>query len=104
MENIDLSDYEAFRPEFDLSPLNLLMLKNVGISGQDIKYVCMNPHTRWANLEGFAPNQCFFKLIGFSRLSSRMLLVALSYQDNKITVHIVEIANEDDIEQDYCGK
>jgi hypothetical protein len=100
MESIDLSDYENFQPEFDLSLLNLLALKTIGILSQDIKDVCLNPRTRWTNLEGFPPDQCFFKLTGFSRLNSRPLLVALSYQENKITIRQVEIANEDDIEKE----
>lgn len=104
MESIDLSDYENFQPEFDLSLLNLLALKAIGILSQDIKDVCQNPRTRWTNLEGFTTDQCVFKLVGFSRLNSRPLLVALSYQENKITVRQVEIANEDDIEKDYCGQ
>lgn len=104
MESIDLSDYENFQPEFDLSLLNLLTLKAIGISSQDIKDTCLNPRTRWTNLDGFPADQCFFKLIGFSRLNSRPLLVALSYQENKITLYQVEVANEDDIEKDYCGQ
>ncbi|MBO0932064.1 hypothetical protein [Fibrella aquatilis] len=104
MEDIDLSDYENFKPDFNLSLLNLMDLKSQGVLSQDIKDVCINPRSRWANLEGFPTEECFFKVIGFSRLNFRPLLVALSYQDNKITVHQVEPANEDDIETDYCGQ
>lgn len=102
MEYIDLSDFERFEPEFDLSRLNLLMLKAQGVLSQDIKDVCQNPRSRWTNLEGSAPDQFLFKVIGFSRLNSRPLLLALSYQDNKIIVRKVDVANEDDIEKDYC--
>ena len=104
MENIDLSDYENFRPEFDLHPLNLRELKDRGVLSQDIKDVCLNSRSRWTNLDGFPPDQYFFKVIGFSRLNFRPLLLALSYQENRITVHQVEVANEDDIEKDYCGQ
>ncbi len=104
MEDIDFSDYEDFKPDFNLFRLNLKDLKDKGVLSQDIKDVCVNPRSRWANLENFPTDECFFKVIGFSRLNFRPLLVALSYQDNMITVHQVEVANEDDIEADYCGQ
>ena len=104
MEYIDLSDFERFEPEFNLSRLNLPALKDQGVLSQHIKDVCLNPRSRWTNLEGFPPEQCFFKVTGFNRLNFRPLLLALSYQDNTITVHQVEVANEDDIETDYCSQ
>ena len=104
MENINLDDFENFTPDFNLSLLNLMDLKKQGVLSQDIKDVCVNPRSRWANLEGFPIKEYFFKVIGFSRLNFRPLLVALSYQNNVITAHQVEPANEDDIETDYCGQ
>lgn len=43
------------------------------------------------------------KIIGFSS-SFCFLLLALNHDQGKIIFHRVDIANEEDIRKDYCGK
>ncbi|MEA5256862.1 hypothetical protein VB264_03640 [Arcicella aquatica] len=97
MDNLD------FDPEFDFSNLDAIKLNKRKISFTEIVSVFKNENSCWYNLDGFPLNEYFIKIIGFSS-SFRFLLLALNYQQGKIIFHQVEIANEEDIRKDYCGK
>lgn len=97
-----MDDFD-FNYNFDFSNLSAIDLNKKKISHSEILSVFKNDNSCWYNLDGFPPNQYFIKIIGFSS-SSRFLLLALNHQEEKIIFHQVEIANENDIRSDYCGK
>lgn len=97
MDNFD------FNPNFDFHNLDVLELNKRKISHKEILSVYKNVNSIYSNLDGFPLEKNYFKIIGFSS-SSRFLLLALEYEENNIIFHQVEIANENDIKTQYCGK
>lgn len=88
---------------FDFSNLSAVELNRRKISHNEIISVYKNKNSCFYNLDGFPLNMDFIKIIGFSS-SFRFLLLALNYEEDRIVFHQIDLANEEDIRSDYCGK
>lgn len=97
MDNFD------FNPDFGFHNLDALELNKRKIFHKEILSVYKNDNSIFSNLDGFPLEKNYFKIIGFSS-SSRFLLLASEYEENNIIFHQVEIANENEIRTQYCGK
>ncbi|MFC4872203.1 hypothetical protein [Negadavirga shengliensis] len=73
------------------------------ISQKEILSVYTNPKSRILELDGYPKTELFHLICGYGQ-SKRILLMAGKFENNRIKVLQVKVAEENEIERYYCSR
>lgn len=91
-----------FNYRYDFSLLSAIDLQREKVNFGEIISVFENPLTRAMPLPGYEPADLRFLLTGYSN-RKRFLLLALKYEEDKVTFLQIAVAKETDVQTKYCG-
>jgi hypothetical protein len=94
---------EFIEPEFDFSQLSAVSLQQLGnVTFNELIFVYKNRRSRIYDMPELPKSLAYHFCIGLSS-KSRFLFIALNYKNGKFCFLDVKLANENEIEEFWCG-